>query len=285
MTTFDVIGPLLLVGVGGAAIVVTRGWQWVLGALLAQWLGLVWIAASAWPEWAIPAIELATALVCIAILAVTEQRPKGSRSTQTGETLNREESHWERQWRLAQERERPHAPQGAEGTRLRTQVERLWLLVTVLAGAVAGFGLARIYPLGASDETLLAFYWTVLAGVLALVMDGSRNHTKLAAGLLVLMNGVALLVIAVSGATPGPLTLLLLSMSRVALALVLAASWSVMRAAFDEADVSTLFNVRSGTHTALVPVAAVEAPVAAQPESPIAGDEKPNETQEEAPLP
>src|SRR4051812_42520839 len=70
-------------------------------------------------------------------------------------------------------------------------------VAVVLLGGVAGLGFASLFPLGDPSMSLV-FYWAIMAGVLALILDGAREPVNLAAGLLAILNAVALLVYALS---------------------------------------------------------------------------------------
>ncbi len=268
--------PLILIALGGTAIIVARPPIWVLGALAVHWLGMAWMLAAIIPlsaDWSVVAVEVITAAVCLAVLWTTERSLQASpedRSTAS------EDAQWERQWRshlrttdFRASQQTPAsqqgAPRNARRTPLRGQAEQLWLIVIVLATGIAGFGLARLYPTGGTEESLLAFYWAMLAGVLILVVESARSHIKMVVGLLVLLNSIALLVITASNTPPALPTLGLLAASRIALSIVVAHGWVLLKAAFREPDMTSLFNARSGTPTdALAVVPAADYPQPAQ---------------------
>jgi hypothetical protein len=125
----------------------------------------------------------------------------------------------------------------------------------VLASGIAGYGLAQLYPIGGSQESLLTFYWTLLAGVLILVVEAPRSHIKMAVGLVLLLNSVTLLALTAGQALPGTATLGALAASRVALCVVVAYSWVLLKVAFREPDMTMLFNARNGISTTALAVA------------------------------
>jgi hypothetical protein len=67
---------------------------------------------------------------------------------------------------------------------------------------------------------------------------------KLAAGLLALLNSVALLLNMLPGVALDPVALGLMSVCRIALAVVLAYSWLLIYAVFSELNLSLLFSAR-----------------------------------------
>ena len=266
--------PLILIALGGTAVIVARPPLWVLGALAVHWLGMAWVLAATIPlsaDWSVVAVEVITAAVCLAVLWTTEHSLQASTRDRSNTD---EDTRWERQWRshlrttdfrasqqmpASQQRAAPNSRRAA----LRGQAEQLWLIVIVLATGVAGFGMARLYPVGGTEESLLAFYWAMLAGVLILVVESARSHVKMAVGLLVLLNSIALLVMTASNAPPALPILGLLAAGRIALSVVLAHSWVVLKAAFREPDMASLFNARSGPPTDALAV--VPAPSYPQP--------------------
>jgi hypothetical protein len=252
--------PLILIAVGSAGFVVLRDARLVLGALLAQWLGVAWLIMVAAPSEAavsLLAVEVVTALVCVAILGSTLlslQRLKVEELPGTGASQ-------QDLARRAQERAQREA--GA----LPNVYEAAWQLAIVLTAGVVGVSLASLYPLGAPEGSMIAFYWVVLSGVLALVVDGARNPVKLAAGVLALLTGATLLIVVASPTLPGPVLLGSLAISRVAVAAVLAYGLVVLKVVLLELNLNVLFDSRSGlrTETALALLAAPEG-VAASPE-------------------
>ena len=209
--------PLMLVALGSAALVILRHSLAALSALAAQWVGLVW-AGALLANTSVPGIlgvnvasvvEFVTAVVCIVIFAVSVPRGRGFTT--------------------------PEAP--------RPLADYLLASAAVLLGGIAGVGFALLFPLGGSEGGVggLLFYWAVLGSALALVLDGTRNPVKLAAGLLGLLGAVAYLAITVS---PTPLTstfLALASLSRIALATMLAYGSALFVPLFGTFDLNVLF--------------------------------------------
>lgn len=127
-------------------------------------------------------------------------------------------------------------------------MDQLWPLVIVLAGGMAGFVLARLFPIGGGEGALLAFYWTALGGMLALLIDGAREPVKLAAGLLALLNGTFLLAAGMGvGVVSNQVALSLMAACRIALAALLAYSWAMLKWVYDDLDLSHLFRKRDET--------------------------------------
>src|SRR5437667_10165257 len=65
---------LVIIGLSSGALVVLGEGRWLVGALVVQWLGLAWLEATVSPSsdaWLGVAVEVVTALVCGAILALT----------------------------------------------------------------------------------------------------------------------------------------------------------------------------------------------------------------------
>lgn len=268
--------PLILIALGGTAVIVARPPIWVLGALALHWLGMAWMLAAIIPlstDWSVVVVEVITAAVCLAVLWTTERSIQASPQDQSHST---EDAQWERQWRshlrttdFRAAQQTPASQQSATPyTRriaLRGRAEQLWLIVIVLATGIAGFGLARLYPVGGTEESLLAFYWAMLAAVLILVVESARSHIKMVVGLLVLLNSITLLVITASSTPLALPTLGLLAAGRIALSFVVARSWVLLKAAFREPDMASLFNARSGTPTdALAVVPAPDYPQTTQ---------------------
>jgi hypothetical protein len=235
----DTIIPLILIALGSATLVVGREGRLLLIGLGMQWAGVAWAAltlGAGGGSLAAVVAEGLTALVCIAIMWVTlagvdEMLPESVSGLDSVELerLKRAE---------VRARRRLRAQIGA--------VDQLWPLAIVLAGGMAGFALARLYPLGGSEAGLLAFYWVTLAGVLALVIDGAREPVKLGVGLLALLNGSFLLVETLSlGVTENPITLGLMSACRIALAGILAYGWGMLKSRYNELDLIPLFDSRS----------------------------------------
>ncbi|HKP54538.1 MAG TPA: hypothetical protein VJ183_18025 [Chloroflexia bacterium] len=248
----DTIIPLILIALGSATIVVGREGRVLLVGLGMQWAGVAWavltLGAGGGPLAAV-IVEGLTALVSIAIMWVTlagvdEMLPESVSSLDSAaiERLKRAE---------ARARRRLRAQIGA--------VDQLWPLVIVLAGGVAGFALARLYPLGGSEAALLAFYWVTLTGVLALVIDGAREPVKLGVGLLALLNGAFLLVETLGlGVASNPVALGLMSASKIALAGIVAYGWGMLKSSYNELDLTPLFDSRNEVVSEEVQEAKVE---------------------------
>jgi hypothetical protein len=136
-------------------------------------------------------------------------------------------------------------------------VDQAWLWGVGLVVGVAGFGLARLYNLGAREDGILAFYWIALSGMVTLVVHGTRDGVKLAAGLMSLLNAAVLALHLLGPTLPGPVTLGLLSVSRIAVCVVLAYTWMLLKVTFMSLDLGLtgLFDGRDGrwpTETAIV---------------------------------
>ncbi len=244
----ELVFSLILIGLGSAAIVVGRDGRVLVGGLGVQWLGVTWVTFGLGGPLSTSVGEGVTALVCVAIMWLTlrdvdEMLPDHAAtldSTQVAR-LKRAELRARRR-RLAQ--------MGA--------VDQLWPLVIVLAGGMAGFALSRLYPLGGDRGDLLAFYWVALSGLLALVIDGAREPMKLAVGLFALLNGAFLLVNTLGlNIASDPVTAGFMAVCRIGLAAILAYGWALLKATYNEVDLTPLFDSRSdaqleNTETAIV---------------------------------
>jgi hypothetical protein len=136
-------------------------------------------------------------------------------------------------------------------------VDQAWLWGVALVVGIAGFGLARLYNLGAPEDGILAFYWTALSGMVTLVVHGTRDSVKLAAGLVSLLNATSLALHLLGFSAPGPVVMALLSACRIVACVVLAYTWMLLKVTFMSADLGlgALFDGREarwGTETALV---------------------------------
>lgn len=247
---------LILLVVGSIALVTLKGGRALLGALLVQWVGVALVAgeaqgvqAGSGGASAVVVVEMVTAAASVAVMAFTLYALKRIRPEQ----LPGLEPAQLATLRRSEEQEQ----QVGRGQRPAKLTDQLWLWAIVLAGGVAGVGLARLYPLGGDEQTELALYWLVLAGVLALVVDGARNPVKLAGGLLALINGLILLTVNLSAVEPGPMFLALLAAGRLAFAAIMSYGWLMLRLAFVRFDLDALFDAREGifpTDTSLVPI-------------------------------
>jgi hypothetical protein len=222
----QLIIPLVLIALGGAGLVVIRNARMALGALAVQWLGVAWVAFLLSPSeiaLSVAAVEAVVAVVCLAMLGTT--------------LLNLQKLKGE-----------------PEGRALPGPYEVAWLAAIVLTGGVVGVGLAALYTLGGVEGSMVAIYWVFLTGVLALVVEGSRSPVKLAAGLLTLLNGTLLLALAASPTLSGPVMLGLMSLTRIAVAGILAYAWVLLKAVFLDLNLNVLFDIGSSPpmETALV---------------------------------
>jgi hypothetical protein len=214
--------PLILVGLGSAALLVLRDGRFTLAALLVQWLGLAAVPLLSGGGATMPAlVEIATALTCAVLLAVTwldiNSGFKGQRKRAPREEM-------------------------AEG--LSDIADDLWPLVIVVAAAIAGLVLARLYPLGGEEGQMVAFYWALLSGALVLILEGARDPVKLGAGLCALLNGVSLLFTTLPEGVAGPVTLGLLAICRIGLAIVLAQGWARLGSLYSRLSFMPLFDAR-----------------------------------------
>jgi hypothetical protein len=216
----ETILPLIVIGLGSAALLILRIGQLVLGGLLLQWAGLIVVTlmmGGVAPG--VLAAEGIAALVCVGILSMTLTNLRYGSSPGTRLRVR-------------------------QGSSVPGSADDLWPLVVAVGAAIAGLVLARLYPLGGSEGLMVAFYWTVLAGMLVLVLEGARDPVKLAAGLLALLNAAALLLSTLPGAASDPIALGLMSVCRIALAAILAYAWVVVHTLYSELSFSPLFSAR-----------------------------------------
>lgn len=254
--------PLLLIALGSLTVLVMRDSRVVLVGLAAQWLGLIGSILAGTPPGGNSlgevGTEAVTLVVSLSVLFITLRALRKLRlSTLPGISANRR--------RLLE-----RAEEGEEDIPLRGRREGLsdqaWLWGVGLVVGIAGFGLARLYPLGANEAGMLAFYWVVLSGVMTLVVHGTRDGVKLAAGLLAVLNGVALALYLLGPTAPGLVSLGLLSAGRIVLSVVLAYTWMLLKVTFMSVDLGlgSLFDGRDGrwaTETALVVSGPAPAPL------------------------
>ncbi len=239
---------LALIATGSAALVVLRDGRLLIAALAVQWAGMAyvvaeWLAGSA--AGMLP-VEVVTALVCLGVMGLTLRSVLRTRADQLPGLAPDQAAALRRQENPDEERAGAGAGRRALNRSTSRLADQLWLWLIVVAGGVAGFGLARLYPPGGAEQVEVAFYWLLLSGVLALVVDGARNPVKLAVGLLALLNGAVLLAASISPAPPGPVFMGLMAASRLGLAAALSYSWLVLRLVFVRPDMDTLFNARDG---------------------------------------
>lgn len=242
---------LVLVGLGSASLLVLRERRLVLAGLGVQWAGLVatFMAVGAGPGGV--AVEAVTAVVCLAVLGLTLRGVRDVRVSQMAGVPDAAK-------RVLQREEEAAARMPGQFSR-EGLGEGAWLWAVALVVGVAGYGLARVYPLGASEGAILAFYWAVLSAAMALVVHGTRNGVVMAAGLLSLFNGVGLALELVGAAAPGPVALALVCAGRIGLCVLLAYVWMLLKVTFMSPglDLGPLFDGRDGrwpTETALAVV-------------------------------
>lgn len=264
--------PLVLIALGSVAVVALRDARLLAAALVVQWGGLVWLVVSLMPEARVGWAELATALICVALLGWTAVT---LHNTRIDDLPGFSEAH-RGIWELQQDR---RAWQSAEGN----LADKALLLVTAIAGGVAGFGLARLYSLGSSEEANIAFYWILLSAILSLVLHGARDLLKLGVGLLVLMNAVALVVETMSVGVLSNLTLGLLGACRIGLVVLISYLLVVLKVRLLDADLDDIFDARAGIvpgSMALVPVGLTEQDYMSDPEPETMDEEIVAEAQE-----
>jgi hypothetical protein len=245
--------PLILVALGSLSVLVLRDGRAVLVGLGAQWLGLIGTIIAGTPPGAnslgVVAVEGVTLLVCLSVLFITLRNLRALRlSTLPGLSDQRR--------RLLLRAEEPDIDLPPRWSR-EGLVDQAWLWGVGLVVGIAGFGLARLYNLGAREDGILAFYWIALSGMVTLVVHGTRDGVKLSAGLVALLNAVALALYLLGLTAPGPVALGLLSAGRTAVCLVLAYAWMLLKVTFMSVDLGLggLFDGRDGhwaTETALV---------------------------------
>ncbi|MDQ3927960.1 MAG: hypothetical protein M3328_02305 [Chloroflexota bacterium] len=245
--------PLLLIALGSLMLLVLRDGRAVLLGLMAQWLGLMGTILALTPaggsSLGVVAVEGVTLLVCLLVLFITL---RGLRNVRLSSMPGL--SHARRRLLL-----RAEAGEGDIQPRWSREglVDQAWLWGVGLVVGIAGFGLARLYNLGVREDGILAFYWIAISGLVTLVVHGTRDGVKLAAGLVSLLNAAVLALHLLGLAAPGPVALGLLSACRIALCVVLAYTWMLLKVTFMSADLDlgALFDGRDGrwaTETALV---------------------------------
>jgi hypothetical protein len=245
--------PLLLVALGSLTLLVLRDGRVVLVGLGAQWLGLIGTViagtSAGGNTLGLVGVEGVTLLVCLTVLFITLRNLRNVRlSTLPGLSGERR--------RLLLRAEDTGADLPPRWSR-EGLVDQAWLWGVALVVGIAGFGLARLYNLGAPEDGILAFYWIALSGMVTLVVHGTRDSVKLAAGLISLLNATSLALHLLGLSAPGPAVMALLSACRLAACLVLAYAWMLLKVTFMSADLGlgALFDGRDGrwgTETALV---------------------------------
>jgi hypothetical protein len=226
--------PIILIAIGGLALVTQRYHWLVLGGLLVQWAGLALLTEQMPTGTSGALVEGVTALACCGIFGLTI-------------------------WNLSRSRRkaRPATPAPR-----REITDQLWLWASALVAGVAGYGLAQLYPLGGNPQDLMPFYWILLPAILALVIDGSRDPVKLAAGILSLFNAGLLMVYMFSSGSPGVILFGLAAISRLAIAAIMGYAWLFINAEYGDLDLNNLFDMRDGR-------IATEKALAIVPEHPI----------------
>ncbi len=240
--------PLVLIALGSVALVALRDGRLLVAALLVQWGGLALLLLDLMPDTRIAWLELTVALVCSALLSWTIW---ALHNANLESMLGLDESH-RANWLYRQERRSRYARQ--EGL-----ADQVLLWVTALAGGVAGFGLARLYSLGGSDDAMLAFYWILLSAALSLVVHGARDLVKLGIGLVVLLNAMALLIETMALGSLSDAALGLLSACRLALVLLISYMLVVFKVTFLDADLDDIFDARAGIIADEMAIVAVRA--------------------------
>jgi len=201
----------------------------VLASGAVQWLGLGLAGLVAIPEGTLiltraGIVELVTALVCVALLAIT--------------LLSIPRSKWKE----------------ARGP---TAVDYLLTGLAIVVGGVGGLILAAQVPLSGLGQIDTAFYWAALSGALALGFEGASSPVKLTMGLFAVLNAAALLVFLLHITAPGPGLLALMSLSRVGFALLLAVLWNWLAASYGRLTLDPLFGKQQAvTSTELMPLSA-----------------------------
>lgn len=256
---------LILVALGSLSLLVLRDPRAVLVGLGVQWFGLITslmpanIVAGGNPVGAV-AIEAVTAVVCLAVLAITVRNLQALKLSRLPDLPDERRLILQRAESAAHYAPPPWSREGVVGD--------AWLWAVGLLVGVAGYGLARIYPLGGpqtGESGILAFYWTLLASIMTLVVHGTRDAVKMAAALLALLNAAALALYLLSLTSPGSVSLGLMAAVRVGMCVVLAYSWLLLKVAFlsPNLDLGRLFDGRDGRWATETALAVSEQPSAA----------------------
>jgi hypothetical protein len=227
--------PLVLIAIGSVAIVALREGRLLVAALFVQWGGMVLLLLGSMPGARAAWVELVVGLVCLVLLGWSVWT---LHNLKIEDVPGLDESH-RAGWLLRQERRSWYGRESG-------LADQALLWVIALAGGVAGFGLARLYPLGGSEEVMLAFYWILLSAVLSLVVHGARDLLKLGVGLLVLLNAIALLVETLALGLLSDVTLGLLGLCRLGLVLTVSYLLVVLKVTFLDADLEDIFDARAG---------------------------------------
>jgi len=228
--------PIILIAIGGLALVTQRNSLLVLGGLLVQWAGLALLVAQMQSDTSAALVEIVTALGCCAIFGLTI-------------------------WNLSRPRGKALP---AMASPRREITDQIWLWASALVAGVAGYGLAQLYPLGGSPQDLVPFYWLLLPAIVTLVIDGWRDPVKLGVGILSLFNAGLLLVYMFGVRAPGPVLYGLAAVARLAMAAIFGYAWLFIKVEYGGLDLNSLFDMRDGriateTALAIVPEQALEA--------------------------
>jgi hypothetical protein len=202
---------LILVALGSLSLVL-RDPRLLLGAGAVQWLGLA-LASMADAQGDVRfsrggEIELVTALISIAVLAVTLRSAAGR--------------------------------SGSARTPLTMREYALLALAILLVGA-AGLIFASVFPLNGVATLDTAFYWAALSGAAALALQGTRDGVRLALGLFALLNCAVLLIQTLSITPPGAGLIALMALCRLSLALAVAYGWNWLAATYGSLSLDPLF--------------------------------------------
>ena len=227
--------PVVIIAIAGFALLTQRNGRIVLGAFFLQWVGIAWIV------WVSPSpgagslgalVELAAAVSTSAVMGLTLFRtaqPDDQAYPAAGAVRGR-------------------GVRGSRPGRAGAWQPQEWILLWgmgLLVG-VAGYGLARINPLGVDEGDLLAFYWVALAAVLTMVLDGARSAIKLGLGLLSLLNA-AFLLIYIAGSDTQPVGVLALAaLARLGLGMLFSYAWLAIGTRYDTLNLNALFDSREG---------------------------------------
>lgn len=257
--------PLILVALGSLSLLVLRDPRAVLVGLGVQWFGLIIsfmpadvVTGDAW--FGAVGVEAITAVVCLVVLYITLRNLQAFQlSRLPGLSDDR---------RRALQRAESAARYAPPAFSREGFSDNAWLLAVALVAGITGYGLARLYPLGASEGGMLAFYWVILLAAMTLVVHGTRDAIKMTAALLALLNATALAIQLFSLTPPGGPALGLMAAGRIGLCVALAYCWVLLKIDLlsPNLDLAPLFDGRDGrwaTDTALTVVA--QPPVAEEP--------------------
>jgi len=234
--------PIALIALGGLVLITQRNRWLVLGALFVQWTGFAWQVSPLPSGPSIATVEMVTAVACCGIFALTN-------------------------WSLARARDRAQATGVSAPRNPRSMLtDQIWLWAIAIVVGLAGYGLASLYPLGGNQQDLTAFYWMLLPAMLAIVIDGSRDPVKMAAGLISLFNAALLLLYSLSATSPDVVTLGLAAVCRLAMAAILGYMWLFLKTNYVSLDLNPLFDMRDGKVVTSTAIALVPFPVE-QPET------------------